>query len=695
MDRPYDQHPAFLPARIDGTVALDTETSGLHTDDGARVAVVSLAWQQHGADGCTALLDDIVVATTGEHIRRVATPHAVYLDVPFYDCDNPGCLHAVAYPFDQGVTGKPEDDGQTTLFGDANNLDAAAWTDLIAWLSARRITYHNALFDALIMRAGHREFGLGVNLLPKFAWDTQLTNRELHPRENTSLKPTAARLWGEEERSNEAEVKNYLRRHKLPPGRYDLVPWSIIDPYATSDAHQTKRLEQAQLRKIYRLGDQHRKKTLEWIRREFDVMQVLYAMETRGLPYPAERSFEIARALKQKRAAIATALPFTPTEAGAKQYYFDTGQTARGVECLGLTPYAVSEKTQAPSLTADILARMVDDGAPHAQAWADYARLSTAISLWYEGYAVKTNPQDKRLRTHFRQLQVKSGRFSVERVNLQAIPSDFKMIGKGTSPLQGFATPRNLIAWAVQQFCPGWDLWEMDLAQAELRLAAHYAGCKRMLDMVKRKEDLHGYTATQVHQVYPDHPDWKLYRQLGKRENFSCVFGAGAETVQKMVLSDSGIRVPLYEMEKSVRGWNELYPEFSAALDSTEQLVKRQRKVRLANGKSSYFQVYDDYRSGFSRRVQGSLAEVGKDIDLLVERRLGEWGVQERADLSKEAKIGGAGLLLAVHDSQLMLLPRDGGQEMVELLIAEAAALATDALGTIMELDAKRWGYSE
>src|SRR6185295_9947224 len=100
----------------------------------------------------------------------------------------------------------------------------------------------------------------------------------------------------------------------------------------------------------------------------------------------------------------------------------------------------------------------------HAETYAEYRRLSNAASMWYEGYANAIG-QDGRLRTYFRQNGTRSSRFSVERVNLQAIPQDYRL--SDHSALDGIITPRGIIGNAVPE---GWRLFELDLAQAELRV---------------------------------------------------------------------------------------------------------------------------------------------------------------------------------------------------------------------------------
>ena len=78
-------------------VAVDTEASGLHVDDGARVSVVSAAWR----------MDD-------------------------------GELHSHAWPFDQGTNGKPGRTGD--LFEQDINCSTGEWMLLVQWLQGTMLT---------------------------------------------------------------------------------------------------------------------------------------------------------------------------------------------------------------------------------------------------------------------------------------------------------------------------------------------------------------------------------------------------------------------------------------------------------------------------------------------------------------------------------------------------------------------------
>lgn len=649
---PTDLYTASYDLRIKGNVATDTETSGLFADDGARVSTASVAWEDRTGEWreWAERFDNVTYGT-----EEIAPGYEV-------------AIVSVAWPFDQGTEGKPEDDGQIKLWPDADNLGRDEWVALLAFLASHDLTMHNGKFDLEKFRVGVRRWpGVGADLEHRLVWDTQNVNDLLWRMHPTSLKPTCARLFGKEWADEGAQVKRYLHKSKLPTGRWDLMPWSVIGKYADTDARITLMLELRQKWEINRgkAGQWlHDESTTPYngvydkIERRLETTKVLYRMERRGVPYDEVSSREASYECRDRATKVAESLPFTPSPANAKKFFFGEGLTDRGVECLEMVPYSVTDKG-APQLTAEIVLRMIDDRVPHADKWGEYTRVTNAASMWYQGYADAIG-KDGRLRCAFRQNGTRSSRFSVERVNLQAIPQDYRL--SDHSALAGILTPRQIIAAAVPD---GWRLYELDLAQAELRVATMFAKCRLMWDMIVDGEDLHTFTTKALFpHVSPDDPSFhSKWRQVGKRGNFSLQFGSGGKTFKKMVSKETGIMLDDAEADRVVKDWNALYPEFGRAIVKHQNVVeKRQIKyghgwVDFLNKERRWFQQYEEAHKAFNQRVQGNLAQFGIDWLLMTDPFLrGESELHKRAE---KDNIGEPGLVLTIHDSQVLLLPDD------------------------------------
>ncbi|WIC89809.1 DNA polymerase I [Gordonia phage Sapo] len=620
------------PEEVEDLVDFDTETSGLHCDDGARVSVVSLAYRQPD-----------------------------------------GVLYAAAWPFGQG--GHPKaTEGQEQVF----DLGSDEWEFLLDWLSRAGggLCGHNVAFDLQLLRGGSKQGYQGRNLTSRFVWDTQVVAKELWPTRKTGLKPLAVNFFAEDADAEQQALKPWLGPKTNP--RYDLVPWEVMRPYALKDAVYTNRLRWLQDEYVQegRWGVRH-------LKTQLDVTRALVRMQVAGLPYHVEGSLAAAEELERRKEKLAAGFPFKPTPQGAKKYYFTE-------EGLNLTPYARTEKG-APQLTQEDVERLVKAGQPHALELQEYNRYKSAVSKWYVPFAQRCGA-DGRVRSQLRQVATeydtdagtKSGRFSAGRVNLQAVPKDFKL----HLPVP---TPRNLVTRAVREHCAGWDLWDLDLAQAELRVAALYARCEPLLQVLNEGRDPHGETAQQLFGVQPGDPEYDFVRQVAKRGNFSLIFGSGVDTFRAMVQRETGRDLGRRRTEEVVYGWRDLYPEFGAAIQVEQEFCDENGYVQLPNGRRRYYFPHEDTHSSFNQLVQASLAEYSKDwlVDtdalLLPYRKRGH-----------DAGVGLGGLLLVVHDSQLLLLPQDEAREVVEEVQRRAVSLWDRTFpGVPGGVDATRWVLPE
>lgn len=656
-----------LPDRVWGLVAVDTETSGLHPDDGARVASVGIAWYELRGDGSR------------------------------------GPLHDRAYPFD---VERWEDKGerppkmdrraagqdQTSLFALADlfedpNLDRDAWDELTRWLARQRLVMHNAKFDLTMLRAGVREAapgnwaGSGVDLEPQLVWDTMLVQRDLDPTQLAGLKPTAERLWGENERAEQEAMKRWLDGRK----RYDLVPWDRMEPYARRDPNQTLRLWLHQRTRVYGLpaGD-GRYSGAEIGRPERDglalkhrTMRTLLRVEQRGIPYDVKRSLAEASKIRAQmeplRATLARAWGTEPTVDAAVAYFYGR----RGL------PKRKTQKSAPGGRFVEVESTPVDaaetrawarQGVEWALEWGQYRKMQTAVSMWYEGYPALTGP-DGRLRTEYKQAQVKSGRMAVGRVQLQAVPK----LDKG-SGIDGIAHPR-LMFFDGPGAIEGWAPYNLDLSQAELRVASHLAGCARMNTMLAEGADLHSVTTESVFKTTKDQveaAEWKRMRDIAKRLTFGSIFWIGARTFQETLRVQADLEWPLSNCQSAVYAWRDTYPEFGEMYYSKMREFERRRRVQLVSGRFTHMSHRDYPRSAWNRIVQGSLAEF-----------VTEWLNEVEAATRQWHPLGG--LVLTVHDSAVLYLPTEVGDVLVPQLAAAGAEMATRYFGCQMKIDHERW----
>jgi hypothetical protein len=161
------------------------------------------------------------------------------------------------------------------------------------------------------------------------------------------------------------------------------------------------------------------------------------------------------------------------------------------------------------------------------------------------------------------------------------------------------------------------------------------------------------------------------WRQVGKRGNFSLGFGSGGPTFRKMISKETGIRLEDHEATRIVRDWNALYPEWGRAIEKHQNVVaKRQHRhgfgwIDLVNKERRWFQEYEEAHKAFNQRVQANLGQFAIDWLLQTDPFL-----INNTELHRRAEkdgIGEPGLVLTIHDSQVLLLPDDEfGQSLAD-----------------------------
>lgn len=618
-----------LPDATGLLVALDSESSGLFNDDGARVSAVSAAWRDPETS-------DLV---------------------------------SIAVPFDQGVTDLPL--GPKILPRShekriakwepehlcAPNRSARAWDNLLTWLSRQNLVFQNAKHDLLQFLAGQRdrphsgltEFGAyrppwdggWFNLESSTVWDTMLTSGQLWPGHPVGLKDTAVRLHlGESlgilegDEAAEQEALGPWKGPKTDP-RYDLIPWFVLGPYAERDAQTTYLLYERQAAEI---GDGPLAVRAE---EELALMRVLFRMEVRGVGFDRRGCLDQLSLLNKMISEAAEQVPFKggvgrPTPPAAVKYFFGAPKDGG----LGYLPF--TDKLTAggksgnrqPQVDEEVVNRLIKLDAPGATEYARFQELSSAKAKWYSAFPALCGP-DGRLRTTHRQGRVVSGRLSVERWQAQALPHSYQ-IPDGLQPIRDFIGYEDP---------PEFEHWEADASQAEIRVATFIAQEGNMLRALRKGVDSHNAACKLM--FYPSMSlsealltkDWERYRQVAKRCNLGILYGIGAKELRTQIAKFSGYEYSVDQTREFISDYKEAFPGFARALWTFSNLATESGFVRLCTGKVRKFADYEPVHKAFNQRVQGDVSEAMRIAMVKFERDFPGM------------------LLLQIHDSLVSRIP--------------------------------------
>ena len=143
----------------------------------------------------------------------------------------------------------------------------------------------------------------------------------------------------------------------------------------------------------------------------------------------------------------------------------------------------------------------------------EYRELRKLKTTYIDPFPKSIDPKDNRLHTTFIQTGTVTGRLASKNPNLQNVPIKTEL---GQEFRKVFVAEK------------GYKLVSLDYSQLELRIAAHIAGDKIMIDAFKRGEDIHLRTAARVFGLRPDEVTTRMRREA-KALNFGIIYGMGPQ----------------------------------------------------------------------------------------------------------------------------------------------------------------------
>ncbi|MBF0241933.1 MAG: DNA polymerase I [Desulfamplus sp.] len=276
-----------------------------------------------------------------------------------------------------------------------------------------------------------------------------------------------------------------------------------------------------------------------------------------------------------------------------------------------------------------------------------YRSLGKLKSTYTDALQELINPKTGRIHTSFNQAITATGRLSSSDPNLQNIPI---RTDEGRQIREAFI-PEN-----------GFKLVSADYSQIELRILAHFADDKILIEAFENDEDIHTRTAAEVFQAMPEMVDSELRRQA-KAINFGIVYGMGAFKLSNE-LSISRKMAQTY-----IDNYFARYSGVKRYMDLTIQKAKEMGAVTTLLGRKR--ELPDIYSSnanvrGMAERmaintpIQGSAADIIKLAMIKMDRALNETCRSDGKKMKSK-------MILSVHDEILFEVPDDELEELKAL----------------------------
>ena len=227
-------------------------------------------------------------------------------------------------------------------------------------------------------------------------------------------------------------------------------------------------------------------------------------------------------------------------------------------------------------------------------------------------------------------------------------------------------------------------LVDADYSQIELRLLAHIAGDKAMIDGFRSGEDIHTITAAQVFGVARSEVT-PLMRRSAKAVNFGIVYGISPFSLSQ----DIGVTVA--EAKEYMDKYFAHYAGVRAYMDVVVEQAREQGFVSTLYGrrrwvpelKSSNFNTRSfGERVALNAPIQGTAADIIKLAMIRVRDRLKAEGLEGR-------------LVLQVHDELIVECPESEAETVCKLVEEEMEGVAALSVPLLAETHAGRsWAES-
>ena len=269
-----------------------------------------------------------------------------------------------------------------------------------------------------------------------------------------------------------------------------------------------------------------------------------------------------------------------------------------------------------------------------------YRKIQKINSTYIEGF--RPLVAKGKVHTTYNQSNTQTGRLSSMNPNLQNIPIRTE---EGRELRKLFTASEGNV------------LIDADYSQIELRLLAHFSGCKELIEAYCNGKDIHAITASQVFGV-PLEEVTSQMRRDAKAVNFGIIYGISAFGLG----SDLGITTrkaqeyidKYFETYSDVKAYMQGNVEQATKGGYVETLLGRRRVINELKASNYNVRSFGE-RAAMNMPLQGSSADIIKVAMINVVKKLKEGNYKAK-------------LVLQVHDELVIDCPENEKEEVAKLL---------------------------
>ncbi|MGN0805200.1 MAG: DNA polymerase I [Candidatus Coproplasma sp.] len=293
------------------------------------------------------------------------------------------------------------------------------------------------------------------------------------------------------------------------------------------------------------------------------------------------------------------------------------------------------------STSADILEKLAKDNEV-VKLVLRFRQIQKLYSTYIEGIKPLIDRKTNLVHTTYTQTVTSTGRLSSVNPNLQNIP----VREDEGRELRKLFIPKN-----------GNVFIDADYSQIELRLLAHFSGCKELIEAYNNDEDVHAVTASQVFGVPLNEVTPKMRREA-KAVNFGIIYGISefglANNIGCDVKTAKAYIETYFKHYSAVKEYMESNVEFAKTHGYVATLTGRKRYIKEINSTNYNLRQFGE-RASMNMPLQGSSADIIKIAMVNIHNKLKSEGMKTK-------------LILQVHDELILDAPEDEQDKACEIL---------------------------
>ena len=297
------------------------------------------------------------------------------------------------------------------------------------------------------------------------------------------------------------------------------------------------------------------------------------------------------------------------------------------------------------STNAEILENLANEGYDFPKTLLEWRALSKLKTTYTDRLPTYLNIKTNRIHSSFAMATTSTGRLASSDPNLQNIPirsDDGRMIRKAFIPEKGNV------------------LISSDYSQIELRLIAHIADERNLINAFLDEIDIHSSTASEVFNI-PLNDMTPDIRRNAKAINFGIIYGISAFGLAKQ------LNISRTEASEFIKAYFKKYPSIRDYMDETKKyanengyvktLLGRKCLVEEINSKNAATRSFME-RAAINAPIQGSAADIIKRAMIIL---------GNHKNLAKlETK-----MLLQVHDELIFETKKENCEESMKIIKKE------------------------